>query len=103
MPEPISASNSSPSQLSSDPRLDQTAQVCRGDAPNSSQPDPVSCEPPAPPAAVAKLVSAVSTSAPALPAASAPPLLSQAENNAQRTTERHGSSRYADAGVSHGA
>ena len=94
MPAPTSSSNSSQSSsFSPDPTLDETDLVCRSNAPRSSQPEPASSsEPPPTPPAVSKLLSAVPPPAAKLPPAASPALstLSQAENNAQRTTELHG-------------
>jgi hypothetical protein len=94
MPEPISSSSNSPSPgLGADPTVDEAGQVCRSDAPNSSEPSPLVSTPPA----VSKLVSAVPPPASSLPPAASAPL-AEAHNNAQRTTERAGSAPYAAAG-----
>ncbi len=105
MPEPISTSNSPQSsglRPNSDPTLDETGLVCRSDAPNSSQqPRPtVTSEPPP---AVAKLISAASPPASVLPPSSASTATSEAQNNAQRTSERRGIGCYAAAGVTGGS
>lgn len=93
MPEPISSSNPI-SSSSYDPTLDEGGQVCRSDAPNSSQsaPPPTSSSPPSP--AVSKLVGAVPPPPATLPA----PSPSTANNNAERTSERSGIGPYASAG-----
>jgi hypothetical protein len=98
MPEPISSSSPQSSSIGSDPTLDDAGQICRNDAPNSSQPEPTASTAPA----VGKLVSSVPPPASVLPpAASAPP--SQAQNNAQRTSEHSGIAPYAAAGITGGA
>jgi hypothetical protein len=102
MPEPLSSSSTSRSDASYDPSLDDAGQVCRNDvAASSLTPTATSSEP-----AVAKLVSSVAkpTALPApkssaAPSASTPPGPSTANNNAQRTSERHGIAPYADAGI----
>jgi hypothetical protein len=101
MPEPISSFSSPSSSFSTDPTLDEGAKVCRTGA-NGSQPAPAAIsEPPPTPPAVAKLLSAAPPPTSSLPPISAPP--SQAENNAQRTSERNGVTPYADAGITGGS
>lgn len=90
MPDPISSSNSSLINASYDPGLEDAGQVCRNDVATSSQPLAASSSEPA----VAKLVSSVAKPT-VLPAASA----STGNNNAQRTSERHGIASYAEAGL----
>jgi hypothetical protein len=101
MPEPISSS-SVPASSSYDPTLDEDGQVCRADAPNSSQAASHSVATAQPPAAplmgVGKLLSAVPPAASALPPPSKPAAPSTAHNNAERTSERRGIAPYASAG-----
>lgn len=103
MPEPISSANASSSSSNQyDPTLDEDGQVCRSDAPNSSQSAPqalATIEPePAPSPAVSKLLGAVPPPPSALPPSSKPPSPSTAHNNAERTSERRGIAPYASAG-----
>jgi len=105
MPDPITSSNSSaPPNMGGDPTLDDAGQVCRSDAPNSSEPERGSTPP-----AVTKLLSTLPPPASVLPpsAPSAPSAPStpapEAQNNAQRTTEHGGIASYAAAGVTGGA
>jgi len=95
MPDPISSSNANQSTSPTyDPYSDEVGKVSRADAPNSSQAAPEALGSPAVPV----LINSVRPPASALPppAPSAPP--SAANNNAQRTTERHGVAPYAAAG-----
>jgi hypothetical protein len=101
MTEPISSLSSSRSSLSNDPTLDDTGQLCRGDVNSSQPPVTLVSEPPPKPPGVAKLIGAAPPPASSLPPSSAPP--SQAENNAQRTSERNGITPYTDAGITGGS
>src|SRR5258706_10881165 len=95
MPDAISPSSCSPSSATGfDPSLDEASQACRGDPPNSSQPETLASVQPA----VAKLVSSVPKPAATLPAASKTPAPSTANNNAQRTSELSGIELYAAVG-----
>ena len=104
MPEPISSSNASSSfSVRYDPTLDEEGQVCRSDAPNSSQAASqvaAATQPePALSPAVSKLLGAVPTRRVVLPPSSklpSPPSI--AHNNAERTSERRGIAPYLKAG-----
>lgn len=84
-----------------DPTLDDSGQVCRSDAPNSSQPAPKALLPtPTEPVqlpAVGMLLSAVPPPPSALPRSWTPPAPSTAHNNAERTSERTGILPYLSA------
>lgn len=102
MPEPISSSSAASSNTSYDPTLDEEGQVCRSDAPNSSQFAPLvtaTTQPePASSPAVGKLLGAVPAPPVALPPSSQSPPPSTARNNAERTHERLGITPYLAAG-----
>jgi hypothetical protein len=100
MPDPITSSRTPTSSgFEPDPTLDSSGQVCRGDVNQSAA--PASAAPPsagAPPSGASKLVSAVPP-----PPVKLPPATSNAENNAQRTSERSGISPYFQADLTGGA
>src|ERR1043165_4209037 len=101
MPDPVSSSTT-PSSSKYDPTLDDEGQVCRSDAPNSSQSAATGLlstpAEPVPAPAVSKLLSAVPAPPSALPPSSTPPAPSTAHNNMARTSERPGISPYLSAG-----
>lgn len=95
MPEPISSSSTQSISSSYDPDADDVGQVCRADAPSSSQAElPTASSP-----SVSSLVSSVSPPPSALPPKASSPSGSAANSNAQRTTERAGVTPYFDSGV----
>jgi len=98
MPDPISSNSSQPPNVGSDPTLDDAGRVCRSDAPNSSEPELGSTPP-----AVTKLLSTLPPAASVLPPSAPSARAPEAQNSAQRTTERGGIASYAAAGVTGGA
>lgn len=99
MPEPISASSPPPNRsFAPDPTLDEAGKICRAEIASSSALPLAPNEPPPKPLGVAKLMSAAAPPRSVLP----PP--SQAQNNAQRTSEMSSIvAEYSQAGLTGGA